>query len=622
MGRPYAQELATLPDSIAWAQGLDTGVLARFVRLSRGLPLVAVGSGGSAAAAHFAALLHRHYTLAPAQHATPLEVLLTVPMLAQSAVLLLSASGRNQDVLFTSRAAIGAEVPALACITASPDNPLSRNVEQYTRGFPFAEQIPTGKDGFLATNSLIGTLVVLARAYELPAVTIDCRPPNVEDLGAEPARSAIVLHAGWSSPIATDLESRLHESTLLNAQTSDYRNFGHGRHLWLARRSEETIVVALVTPETKSLADRTLRHIPTGVPVIRLSSQLEGPWASVELLASALHWTGALSESQSIDPGRPQVPGFGRRLFHLRPPRLPRSKTSPAIRRKLLRLGSVDDATEAVYENALTNYVQSLERAEFGAVVLDYDGTLCPTEHRFGPLPPEMATECCRLLNGGLRIGVATGRGKSVREALKTAIPSELWSSVLIGYYSGSDVAALTDDHAPNKQRPRAASIASFAEILTSDPLLSELAEVEVRPCQITVSLRASASPADLQAYISDLLVLCPTSLQLLRSGHSIDLIPADVSKTQVVERVGRDVAPRSVLCIGDQGAWPGNDSQLLGHEFSLSVDQVSSSLQSCWNLAPQGVLGAPAALLYLRALQGERGSFRFLPEKISGGST
>ena len=218
----------------------------------------------------------------------------------------------------------------------------------------------------------------------------------------------------------------------------------------------------------------------------------------------------------------------------------------------------------------------------------------------------------------GLLLGIATGRGKSARHELQRAIPAQLWPSVLVGYYNGAEIAPLADGTAPDRLRSTEPAIAALSELLTADPLIRRLAEVETRPAQITVAPRRSLSPASLYSYLTDLWHTESSPLYLVRSGHSIDFVAPHASKTSVVERVSQRTDPKSVLCIGDQGAWPGNDSSLLSHEFSLSVDQVSSALHSCWNLAPLGTLGPAAALLYLNALDGSEGSAKILLGRLT----
>src|SRR5258706_14034164 len=72
----------------------------------------------------------------------------------------------------------------------------------------------------------------------------------------------VVLFGGWGLPAAVDIESKFVEAALKNIQLADYRNFAHGRHHWLAKRPNETAVLALITPEEEKLARQTLDLLP------------------------------------------------------------------------------------------------------------------------------------------------------------------------------------------------------------------------------------------------------------------------------------------------------------------------------------------------------------------------
>ena len=609
MGRPYTKELQALPLTFEWASTVAIDEFQRFVTDSHGRSLACVGSGGSMASAHFAALLHRHLGRGAGRHLTPLELLLAEPTLPDCAVLLLSASGRNRDVRAACREAIRQEVLALGVLSTRKDSPLSRGARAYARAHVFEKNGPWGRDGYLATNSLLAALVVLARAYgvapgELPSYTLADR------FDFSRITSLVVLHGGWGSPAATDLESRLHEAALIGVQVADYRNFGHGRHLWLANRENETAVLALETPEVSSLAARTLRLVPPGIPIIRLETAETGPLAAISLIYASLIWTASLAESRGVDPGRPRVPTFGRRMFHLRPPnaagriwrRLP-----IAVRRKLTRLHTRDDSIVKIYSKALERFAEQLASASLGAVVLDYDGTLCDREHRFGDLPGSIAHAICRVVGLGLVVGVATGRGKSARDALRHAVPQDLWGRIFIGYYNGAVIDQLSADEVPDRDGRRLPGIDEICYVLEKDELLSNIAIVEARPSQVTVTAREAIGlpRIDLYTYVQDILVPHNRGgVLILRSGHSVDIITLGVSKLRLVHQFDEAVAPRVVLCIGDQGAWPGNDTDLLGHPYSLSVDRVSSAPHSCWNIAPAGCVGPAATLAYLRAIK------------------
>ncbi|HMQ95126.1 hypothetical protein, partial [Amaricoccus sp.] len=93
---------------------------------------------------------------------------------------------------------------------------------------------------------------------------------------------------------------------------------------------------------------------------------------------------------------------------------------------------------------------------------------------------------------------------------------------------------------------------------------------------------------------------------RILRSGHSIDVVPSWVSKVRVVEEVRRALSDEAavVLRIGDSGDNQGNDFELLEGAFGLSVDRVCHRDGSCWNLLPPGISGPEGLARILRAIQ------------------
>ena len=101
----------------------------------------------------------------------------------------------------------------------------------------------------------------------------------------------------------------------------------------------------------------------------------------------------------------------------------------------------------------------------------------------------------------------------------------------------------------------------------------------------------------------------------ILRSKHSIDILSRDVSKSHLIARIVQEdrIDPYEIVTMGDLGAWPGNNSSLLQHRFSLSVDLPSRRLDRGWKLAPQHKRDVDATLWYLDRLALESdGQFRF----------
>lgn len=609
MGKSFASELAALPETLAWAQAQDVKLLERFVADVAERPLVAIGSGGSSTACHLTALLHRTRHRRPAQFMTPLDVLSLPAGLHRAGVFLASASGKNKDVLAAFDAAIAEEAPAIAAVTLRAGNPLSVAAANYSRARVFAVEAPTGKDGYLATNSLIATCVLTTRAYGFEIAAPRVRRKDIVDGSIFEGRHMVqVLHGGWGGPVATDLESKLNESALASAQLADYRNFGHGRHLWLAKRAAETVVVALVTPETSAIADATLKLFPKGIPVVRLETSLDGPSGTIDLIFQAFHLVDRLGEVRGQDPGRPHVPEFGRKLYRLTPPRVRPTMSAP-IQRKLWALPEVSEDGQA-FKTGIDKFLKAARTAKIGALALDYDGTLCTKDDRFDVLRDDIVAECARLLKAGVRLGIATGRGKSVRDELQKALDKKLWPLVHLGYYNGTDIGALEDDSSPSKNGPKEQVLIRAHDLLAADAWLTATAKLTPRPHQIAVEPTGVVRTDALAAHVMALLApLDGAGVRIVISSHSLDVLGPTRGKGSLVSWLRQQIGTsREVLCIGDRGAWPGNDYSLLAEPLSLSVDEVSSMSNVCWNLAPRGVSGPDATLLYLRAIEARGG--------------
>ena len=336
MGRPYESELSELGQTYAWSMAASAESLAGSLAETVRLPLIAVGSGGSLTSASIAATLHMRFTGLVARVMTPYDLAMSPLSLKETAVLLCTAGGSNPDVLSCFEGLVRREPAVLAAICTRRNTPLAKIASAH--GWTFCHEFPTPvrKDGFLATNSLLATIVLLVRAYEHVFSVPTSLPVHLADLlhpGVQPAqfltsfeeevrplcgRSTLtVLHGHMTQPAAADIESRFTEAALGNVQVADYRNFAHGRHHWLARKADETAVLMLSTPEDEAAAERTACLLPKSMPVLHLRFATGSPGMLSAVLHSIyLGWFAA--KASAVDPGRPKVPQFGRRLYHLR----------------------------------------------------------------------------------------------------------------------------------------------------------------------------------------------------------------------------------------------------------------------------------------------------------------
>ncbi len=171
MGRAYSEELDRLQDTLAWAAGVGLPAMATVGVHPTNLALVVIGSGGSFTVATALAANMSSLGQDFAQAMTPLQYVQCADSLPPHRVLLVSAEGKNRDILHATRKALSA---AAACdvLTFSHTSPLAElvGVEPSARVFIFDP--PWGRDGYLATNSLLASVVLGLR---LQGVDIDGR---------------------------------------------------------------------------------------------------------------------------------------------------------------------------------------------------------------------------------------------------------------------------------------------------------------------------------------------------------------------------------------------------------------------------------------------------------------
>lgn len=632
MGKPYDVELEHLADTYTWALRTNIECLTASIRKATLRPLVAVGSGGSLSVAEFATSLHRNLASQLALAQTPLDAVAGQVNLRRDAVLMTSAGGTNPDVLGSFDVLARREPANFTVVCLSAGSPLARRAAR----FPFVNfvelQPPVPRDGFLATNSMLALVVVLTRAYADACGTTVALPREWDRLvptkrtakdeewldDAWTKRTLVVLHGPSTRAAAVDLESRFTEAALQDVWIADFRNFAHGRHHWLAKHARNTAVLAFITPEDRVLAHRTLELIPRDVRTIREEIPTSGVPAAISALGRVIHLAGRAGKARGIDPGRPGVPAFGRRIYHLNafgkipsptPEELAIERKTGVALQALSTLGLLEQ-----WRTAYRTFVTTLKSTRFRGVVLDYDGTLCGEVDRFGALRSDVASELERLARAGIIIGIATGRGKSVRTALRAAISREYWPRIVVGYYNGGDIRPLSGDN-PDGSSTTVGGLVHIAAALSANRLLMDLVKLELRPPQITIEAKRRDQADSVWALVEHTVQsLRSRGTSVLRSSHSIDIVAEGVDKRAVVTRVAElaGASEEDILCIGDRGHYPGNDYLLLNARCALSVDETSPDPATCWNLAPLGWREVPACIAYLRSLQVTRGRVRF----------
>lgn len=641
MGKPYWSDLENLQRTWDWGKQAEIQDFQRAVRLSVGSRLVSIGSGGSLSAAAFASYLHNLYTRQGSETVTPWQAA-ELQGVRDAAVFVFSAGGSNPDVLGICRQLIHAEPKALGVLCLRTGSPLARLCRQYEYVGCTELDLPSGKDGFVATNSLLGFAMLLYRTYaSCTGATLDVnltfdeliagRKPLADwrnDLRRASAQlwnreHLLVLYGSRSEEAAVrDMESKFSEAAIGPIQVTDFRNFAHGRHHWLDKKGPETAVLAFISGENKEISARTLKLIPRTIPVLKLEIGRHDAYAAINALVSSLFLSGFAAEARGIDPGRPRVKRFGREIYHLNIWKRRRrnglaATEEVAIERKAGKpLSSLEPDHVDYWREAFRKFIMGLRTSAFHALVLDYDGTICDEKYRFGSLPGNMSSSLNRILADGAQLGIATGRGDSVGKALRECLRRELWRQVTVAYHNGSTILNLESDiGSPASPSSGSARIQELARTMEQSYVLRALATFKFKSDQLSVIAQHPGDSKRVYDIVCDMAARdFSEGFSCVRSSHSVDILMPRLGKAAIFEPLATavGVSRASFLCIGDLGAWPGNDHQLLDVPYSLSVLEVSLNPGSCWNIAPRGFRNSQATRFLLDQLHCFGGIIRF----------
>lgn len=604
MKAPYKHELNALPALYRAALDADIAPLRRALYKLRGGPAVFIGAGGTMVLSQLAARLHETSALQPALSATALQAL-SLPQLARRGAVLFSSSAKHPDALLVARDFKHRRFDPAVVLT----HRTAGEIQEFVGPETVVLQMPalSQPDGFLATGSIMQAAVALLRGYlrqpRLPAELVlpECEEGPLRD-------EVLVLHPPTLAPVAVDVEVRLVESGLAAVQVADYRNFAHGRHTGFARRIDRVSVIALSDRSSFDLAATTLAALDDRADIRHWHEDAYWPAATVALLARSMYLAGVEGARVGLDIARPRVPAFGRTLYRLPLSRRIAPQNAGSVQRKLMALGTGEsENAREIYAVAGARWSDEISSKRFRGLVLDYDGTVCWTAHRFELPGKGIRDALTALLDDGLHIGFASGRGRSLYTDLRAWVPEHYWPRVLIGLYNGA-VRVRLDADLPDLRAPTDWSTATAAAL--ADWPFADMIEIEERGAQVTVTPLASFENGQLAKLAADKLARADIRAQVLASAHSIDIVSTETRKESVVVAVEAD-AGAEALAIGDQGQVGGNDHGLLAHATStLTVDRCSADPTRCWYGGDGTYAGPDQLLRYLRALKRRRDGF------------
>lgn len=629
----FSSKLDRLHETVLLAAEVNPAALATAMQAHSVVPIRAIGSGGSVIAAEYLAACRSSLSHQFTSVQTPMAHVLEADGPVAAPCWLFSATGENNDIVAAFDASAAQKAP-IEIVTSGEHGRLVLAA----RSAPFQTSqigvhlapVADPKDGFLATHSvtsavvrlmlacdhLIGAVPVAERVARLLAVVDRVLAPEIRSALQQevlaPLSSCdtvLILHDPSLVAAAVSIETSFWEAGICAVQRADFRNFAHGRHSWLGRHPS-TFVLALVSERSRDIWGSIEDAIPAKFRRAQFVFGRAGREDLFEAIMTSLAIVEGAGALRGIDPGKPGVAEFGRQIYDSAKLR-DLAAEPPAIKRKRRAERKVDPATDEIvnWNSRYTTLREDLQKCEIRAVVLDYDGTVVATPDRFSLPDKAIIDLIAGLVDAGILVAFASGRGGSLGESLRKALDVRHHSKVIVGYYNGACIAPLAlDIEAEALATDRA--VAAFYDLIVSEKdLFIPNFHPKKGSVQITIAIEKLVSPDAGVRRLQNIAKSSETSslpLQFRRSGHSIDIFPGWAGKGRVVREVRKLLADESadVMSVGDSGDCLGNDYELLSESLGLSVGQVCHRGSVCWNILPFGVDGPAGLERILRALK------------------
>lgn len=329
----FHESLVRIPEALEWAEKQDIKRLRRFFIENSNIPLYCFSSGGASSALEYAALLYET-NQGMAKALTPLMMSsLSDETLKRAKILIVTGDGNGWDERYTSKRAVIVNPKGTGCIVrdCGADNYVINQLKKVTTNW-FVYDWLTQPGSFIATVETMCKFGLFYRAFTneteiLSKLDIDLTPskcftysPRVE--GDIPAlhdiKNYIVLYNGWSKPVATDFECKMIEGGFASVQLCDYRNFCHGRFIFMSKHLEDSAFVLFLTPREQQFAkDLILESVtwrdkidifPKNTPIIKIETEFDSPLASIDLMVKMQVCFDEIAKALDDEPCDPDNP--------------------------------------------------------------------------------------------------------------------------------------------------------------------------------------------------------------------------------------------------------------------------------------------------------------------------
>lgn len=314
----------TLQAVIDQTLSADLNPIRDFLFSNPGEPLIATGSGGAETAGDFAALLYGARG-GVAVSVTPYTLnSFSDAALRKAKILLVSKSGRNNDIVFATRRALDVNPDKTVAINFSDSdwNEARKIFLKAGSDKSFVVPMRGVHDGFVPTGSSLSYFAIFTKIFQ-PDVDLEKykvipekpftlsynygTPLTPDDFKG--VHNYIVLQGSWGRPVADNLEGKLVECGLALAGVYDYRNFCHGRFIFTSNHLEDSAVILFVSPRERDIVARTRGFLPATTKLVFIETMHDAPEASLDLLIRSTEFFHTLCSATGANPESPKNPG-------------------------------------------------------------------------------------------------------------------------------------------------------------------------------------------------------------------------------------------------------------------------------------------------------------------------
>lgn len=621
----FSSKLDTLGRTAELIAGLDLESVVRAIQQGGKKTAYAIGSGGSLISAHYFAECRSDIVNPLTIVQTPMEFVLDNRDLAGTQVWLFSGRGENADAHAVAMAAVTRGCTDIQIVTSNANASVfeklpERNVGKHVLG------VYEEKDGFLSTHSLTAAIAGVLQSTHQYIHGRDADPSPLLDL-IEEIRSRrelprtqqyteifgqiraddtlIILADPRLRAASIALETSLWETALCSVQLTDFRNFAHGRHVWLQKRGARTFILAMTGRQSATSWAEIEHELPTILRRHHIGFGNVGRLQQAIGIIDALMIVEAIGSGNAVDPAKPGVGPFARAIYDGSSLKSLAGDFARPVRAKfkaMRKFCTADVEWDPVV--GFHRFYAKLRAASFHGLVLDYDGTVVSTKARLEPPARKLVGEIERLLEAGLKVGFATGRGGSIGKMLRDNIDSKFHPSILVGYYNGGYLQFLDvdiEEHPPKT----AEAIQAMTSWVTERTALLKAPVKTDNKVQISIAIDDSENSRKFIDELKRAPLVVSKAVRVVFSAHSVDIGLPENSKLNVVSALNDSISikPSHILCIGDSGAPQGNDFDLLGHPHGISVGDVCDRPEVCWSINDSAADGPDALYAILRAL-------------------